>query len=164
MCVRYKHCCVNNLSLLASNLSKYSQKPWLESKFNSPLQPLHNRSLESCAYSANVLKETLHKIQKAVDDLSLRQYSNLHAWVGYEFELPSNWIDLFKLHFKYFTNVILIGFIFITFLQQTGWSRWIKTCAQASGEHLSAPKLNDDQCEWLLGSIITKMSKVFFIS
>jgi dynein heavy chain 1 len=28
------------------------------------------------------LKETLNKIQKAVDDLSLRQYSNLHAWVG----------------------------------------------------------------------------------
>ena len=40
------------------------------------------RSLESCAYSANILKETLNKIQKAVDDLSLRQYSNLHAWVG----------------------------------------------------------------------------------
>jgi len=40
------------------------------------------RSLESCAYSANVFKETLNKIQKAVDDLSLRQYSNLHAWVG----------------------------------------------------------------------------------
>jgi dynein heavy chain 1 len=41
-----------------------------------------SRSLESCAYSANILKETLNKIQKAVDDLSLRQYSNLHAWVG----------------------------------------------------------------------------------
>ena len=40
------------------------------------------RSLESCAYSANTLKEILNKIQKAVDDLSLRQYSNLHAWVG----------------------------------------------------------------------------------
>lgn len=40
------------------------------------------RSLETCAYSANIFKETLGKIQKAVDDLSLRQYSNLHAWVG----------------------------------------------------------------------------------
>jgi len=40
------------------------------------------RSLESCAYSASTLKEILNKIQKAVDDLSLRQYSNLHAWVG----------------------------------------------------------------------------------
>ncbi len=29
-----------------------------------------------------MLKEILNKIQKAVDDLSLRQYSNLHAWVG----------------------------------------------------------------------------------
>ena len=40
------------------------------------------RSLETCAYSANIFKDTLAKIQKAVDDLSLRQYSNLHAWVG----------------------------------------------------------------------------------
>ena len=46
------------------------------------MTPNHSRSLESCAYSANVFKETLNKIQKAVDDLSLRQYSNLHAWVG----------------------------------------------------------------------------------
>ena len=40
------------------------------------------RSLETCAYSANNFKDILAKIQKAVDDLSLRQYSNLHAWVG----------------------------------------------------------------------------------
>ena len=40
------------------------------------------RSLETCAYSANTFKDILAKIQKAVDDLSLRQYSNLHAWVG----------------------------------------------------------------------------------
>ena len=40
------------------------------------------RSLETCAYSANIFKDILAKIQKAVDDLSLRQYSNLHAWVG----------------------------------------------------------------------------------
>lgn len=40
------------------------------------------RSLETCAYSANNFKDTLARIQKAVDDLSLRQYSNLHAWVG----------------------------------------------------------------------------------
>ena len=40
------------------------------------------RSLETCAYSANNFKDILAKIQKAVDDLSLRQYSNVHAWVG----------------------------------------------------------------------------------
>ena len=43
---------------------------------------LEVRSLETCAYSAQIFKETLSKIQKSVDDLSLRQYSNLHAWVG----------------------------------------------------------------------------------
>ena len=43
---------------------------------------LEVRSLETCVYSAQIFKETLAKIQKAVDDLSLRQYSNLHAWVG----------------------------------------------------------------------------------
>jgi dynein heavy chain 1 len=40
------------------------------------------RSIETCSYSANNFKEILAKIQKAVDDLSLRQYSNLHAWVA----------------------------------------------------------------------------------
>ena len=40
------------------------------------------RSLETCDYSANTFKEILAKIQKSVDDLSLRQYSNLHAWVA----------------------------------------------------------------------------------
>ena len=39
------------------------------------------RSLDVCAYNANTFSEILNKIQKAVDDLSLRQYSNLHAWV-----------------------------------------------------------------------------------
>ena len=43
---------------------------------------LEVRSLETCAYSTQIFKETLSKIQKSVDDLSLRQYSNLHAWVG----------------------------------------------------------------------------------
>ncbi|XP_040576126.1 dynein heavy chain, cytoplasmic [Lepeophtheirus salmonis] len=40
------------------------------------------RSLETCAYSAKNFADILNKIQKAVDDLSLHQYSNLHAWVG----------------------------------------------------------------------------------
>lgn len=40
------------------------------------------RSLETCAYSANTFTEILGKIQKMVDDLSLRQYSNLAQWVA----------------------------------------------------------------------------------
>ncbi|KAG8248503.1 Cytoplasmic dynein 1 heavy chain 1, partial [Homalodisca vitripennis] len=40
------------------------------------------RSLETCPYSANTLADILSKIQHAVDDLSLRQYSNLHVWVN----------------------------------------------------------------------------------
>ena len=39
------------------------------------------RSLETCAYSANTFADILSKIQKMVDDLSLRQYSNLQLWV-----------------------------------------------------------------------------------
>ncbi|XP_021916204.1 dynein heavy chain, cytoplasmic isoform X5 [Zootermopsis nevadensis] len=39
------------------------------------------RSLETCPYSANTFADILGKIQHAVDDLSLRQYSNLHIWV-----------------------------------------------------------------------------------
>ncbi|XP_049810824.1 dynein heavy chain, cytoplasmic isoform X3 [Schistocerca nitens] len=40
------------------------------------------RSLETCPYSANTFADILGKIQHAVDDLSLRQYSNLHIWVN----------------------------------------------------------------------------------
>uniref|UniRef100_T1JGT9 Dynein heavy chain, cytoplasmic n=1 Tax=Strigamia maritima TaxID=126957 RepID=T1JGT9_STRMM len=40
------------------------------------------RSIETCAYSAITFTDILNKIQKAVDDLSLHQYSNLHLWVG----------------------------------------------------------------------------------
>ncbi|XP_069694728.1 dynein heavy chain, cytoplasmic isoform X3 [Periplaneta americana] len=39
------------------------------------------RSIETCPYSANTFADILGKIQHAVDDLSLRQYSNLHIWV-----------------------------------------------------------------------------------
>lgn len=39
------------------------------------------RSLETCAYSAQTFTEILSKIQHSVDELSLRQYSNLHIWV-----------------------------------------------------------------------------------
>ncbi len=40
------------------------------------------RSLESCPYATNAFSDILGKIQKAVDNLSLHQYSNLHAWVS----------------------------------------------------------------------------------
>lgn len=40
------------------------------------------RSLETCPYSANTFADILAKIQHAVDDLSLKQYSNLHIWVS----------------------------------------------------------------------------------
>ena len=40
------------------------------------------KSLETSAYSANTFRDILNKIQKAVDDLSLHAYSNLHAWVS----------------------------------------------------------------------------------
>ncbi|XP_022254853.1 dynein heavy chain, cytoplasmic-like [Limulus polyphemus] len=40
------------------------------------------RSLETSAYSANTFTDILNKIQKAVDGLSLHQYSNLHLWVS----------------------------------------------------------------------------------
>uniref|UniRef100_A0A1B0B0C4 Dynein heavy chain, cytoplasmic n=1 Tax=Glossina palpalis gambiensis TaxID=67801 RepID=A0A1B0B0C4_9MUSC len=40
------------------------------------------RSLETCPYSAATFVEILSKIQHAVDDLSLRQYSNLSVWVS----------------------------------------------------------------------------------
>ncbi|TRY63473.1 hypothetical protein TCAL_02090 [Tigriopus californicus] len=39
------------------------------------------RSLETCNYSTSTFTTIIGKIQKAVDDLSLHQYSNLHAWV-----------------------------------------------------------------------------------
>ena len=39
------------------------------------------KSLETCAYSAKTFGDILAKIQKAVDDLSLKQYANLSRWV-----------------------------------------------------------------------------------
>lgn len=39
-------------------------------------------ALDSCPYSHTQFTEVLNKIQKAVDDLSLHQYSNLAQWVA----------------------------------------------------------------------------------
>ena len=38
-------------------------------------------SLETCEYRAAVFKDVLEQIQKLIDDLNLRSYSNLPAWV-----------------------------------------------------------------------------------
>ncbi|OXU17488.1 hypothetical protein TSAR_016702, partial [Trichomalopsis sarcophagae] len=40
------------------------------------------RSLETCPYSANTFSDILIKIQKSVDELSLKNFSNLHIWVS----------------------------------------------------------------------------------
>ena len=40
------------------------------------------RAIDTCAYSYATFSEVLNKIQKAVDDLSLHQYSNLPQWVA----------------------------------------------------------------------------------
>lgn len=39
------------------------------------------RSLETCPYAAPSLADILSRLQRAIDDLSLRQYSNLRLWV-----------------------------------------------------------------------------------
>ena len=44
--------------------------------------PCGGRLLESCPYSHATFADILNKIQKAIDDLSLHQYSNLGTWVG----------------------------------------------------------------------------------
>ncbi|XP_066588007.1 dynein heavy chain, cytoplasmic-like isoform X2 [Prorops nasuta] len=40
------------------------------------------RSLETCPYSANTFANILKKIQKSVDELASKNYSNLHIWVA----------------------------------------------------------------------------------
>ncbi len=40
-------------------------------------------SLETCEYKTGLFLDVLEKIQKLVDDLNLRSYSNLVAWVGH---------------------------------------------------------------------------------
>lgn len=69
------------------------------------------RSLETCPYSANTLADILNKIQHAVDDLSLRQYSNLHIWVNrldQEVSLTSSVFNLqFKFNHNFYNGLIL---------------------------------------------------------
>lgn len=40
------------------------------------------RSLETCAYTNQMFRDVLAKVQKAVDELNLHSYSNLSAWVA----------------------------------------------------------------------------------
>ena len=40
------------------------------------------KAMDTCAYGFSTFCEVLSKIQKAVDDLSLHQYSNLPQWVA----------------------------------------------------------------------------------
>ncbi|GIX77251.1 dynein heavy chain, cytoplasmic [Caerostris extrusa] len=58
---------------LAENVFNFQEKNRLTLMF---------AQLKLCAYSTNVFADILNKIQKAVDDLSLHQYSNLHLWVN----------------------------------------------------------------------------------
>ena len=39
-------------------------------------------SLEVCEYHSHTFKEVLDQVQRLVDDLNLRSYSNLPAWVA----------------------------------------------------------------------------------
>lgn len=69
------------------------------------------KSLETCAYSTSTLADILSKIQRAVDDLSLRQYSNLHIWVTRLDQQVNNVLNLFNFSNKYCCfNVILFVF------------------------------------------------------
>ncbi|GAB6020623.1 Dynein heavy chain, cytoplasmic [Chamberlinius hualienensis] len=43
---------------------------------------VHVSALETCAYCVTTIADVLNKIQKAVDELSLHQYSNLSMWVA----------------------------------------------------------------------------------
>ena len=40
------------------------------------------RSLETCAFTNQMFRDVLAKVQKAVDELNLHSYSNLSAWVS----------------------------------------------------------------------------------
>ena len=40
-------------------------------------------SMETCEYKAKTFKLILEQIQKLIDDLNLRSYSNLSAWVNH---------------------------------------------------------------------------------
>ena len=66
--------------------------------WNGHITPRVHRLLESCPYSHATFADILNKIQKAIDDLSLHQYSNLGTWVSrldeaIEERLASRWAE-----------------------------------------------------------------------
>ena len=75
-----------NITLLVAGLRKDLQQliakdfdlVWESYK----LDPYVQRLAEMVAYSANTFSDILNKIQKALDDLSLHAFRNLHAWVA----------------------------------------------------------------------------------
>lgn len=68
------------------------------------------RSLETCPYSATTLADILAKIQHAIDDLSLRQYSNLHVWVN-RLDLEVSFSDFCaeEKETKFTNNLLFVG-------------------------------------------------------
>lgn len=67
------------------------------------------RSLDTCQYAHSTFAEILNKIQKAVDDLSLHQYSNLHIWVQRLDEQVSLLLRAHPLEFSINVLVTCIG-------------------------------------------------------
>lgn len=59
------------------------------------------RSLETCPYSAQTLGDILARVQHSVDDLSLKQYSNLHIWVQ-RLDLAVSAVQIFQKILKEF--------------------------------------------------------------
>ncbi len=41
----------------------------------------HLNSLESCTHEYYAISEIIDKIQKCIDEISLRMYSNMNEWV-----------------------------------------------------------------------------------
>ncbi|XP_076178666.1 dynein heavy chain, cytoplasmic isoform X5 [Ptiloglossa arizonensis] len=65
------------------------------------------RSIETCPYSANTFADILSKIQKAVDELSLKNYSNLNIWVSrLDEEVEKNLAARLEAGIKAWTNAL----------------------------------------------------------
>ena len=78
------------------------------------------RAIDTCAYSYATFNEVLNKIQKAVDDLSLHQYSNLPQWVA---KLDQEVCIFYSLKFLY---ILVILVVFPLFFLAVGIDRKMK--------------------------------------
>ncbi|XP_046751875.1 dynein heavy chain, cytoplasmic isoform X5 [Diprion similis] len=66
------------------------------------------RSIETCPYSANTFADILSKIQKSVDELSLKNYSNLHIWVArLDEEVEKNLASRLEAGIKAWTDTLM---------------------------------------------------------